>query len=173
MTLDELRASVESVDGVLRFPEPYRQMSITLEEAEWLYALVRMVRPRRVLELGTGHGVSARFMAEALAENDDDAFLMTQEPDVELRDHASTMLAGLPAASTGIIFNREDQLVDLVFIDSGYQTRGEDIAYWLSGDYAGLVVVHDANRGYAELALGHGVLLPCVDGMWIGRAGGA
>ncbi len=169
MTLKELRALAEPVaDGCMRFPEPFRMMSVSLEEGDFLHALVRMLRPRLVLELGTGLGVSAKFIAGALEKR---ARLVTVEPDPDLRGRARGLLG-----NDALVVDSADALVgetpDLVFIDSGYARRAADIAHWLADMPPGpFVVVHDAARGYEELGAGVGVLLPSLDGMWIGRAG--
>lgn len=169
-TLDQLRAAARTDEhGARRFPPPYRQMSVSLDEAELLYALVRATRPRNVLELGTGLGLTALFIAEALAANGDDGFLISVEPDPEYGDQAATLLAGLPAkVVTGFTFG--PLWPELVYIDSGYAHRPGDITEWLHGGYRGLVVVHDAERRYRELGAGIGVYLPTANGLWVGRS---
>lgn len=175
MTFDELRASATvGRGGYLVFGGPFAQMSVTLEDAGFLYALVRLTKPKHVLELGTGEGISARFIGEALAANGDGT-LTTVEPMHSLWPDAGRLLAGLPV---GIVATAPTETVlvcavvqpDLVFIDSGYQTRERDIHDWLNGAYQGLVCVHDANRDYPELHNHPGVLIPGVDGLWLGRA---
>lgn len=169
LTADDLRAQAEPGRGGYHvFPPPYRQMSLTLEDAEFLYALVRLTKPALVLELGTGLGVSGRFIGEALLANGK-GWLTTVEPNGELRKQARALLTDLPVTLTG---SETTLLVipDLVFIDSGWDRREADIAHWVGGDFAGLVVVHDAGREYAGLAGATGVVLPCVDGLWVGRA---
>jgi len=171
VTLDELRGSASPAEnGWHRFPPPYRQMSPTLEEAEFLYALVRATKPRNVLELGTGLGVTARFIAEALKTVDGEAHLLTVEPVAEFAEQARTLLEGLPATVVRELSDAE--FLDdphLVYIDSGYEYRADDMRTWLTNGYAGLVVVHDADRQYLEFDLGVGVFLPTANGMWIGH----
>lgn len=173
MTLDELRALAEPGRGGYRvFGGDYAQMAVTLEDAEFLYALVRLVKPAYVLEFGTGLGVSARFIGEALAGNAG-GMLETVEPDRSLWPRAQELLFDLPAAictNSAITPSRIPVSLGLVFVDSGYDRREHDIHEWLNGDYQGLVCVHDANRGYPELANHPGVLIPGVDGLWLGRA---
>lgn len=167
MTLDELRARATGErDGYRIFDGEFRQMAVTLEDAEFLYALVRLVKPERVLELGTGRGVSARFIAAALAENGHGE-LTTVEPDRALRDAAREFLGGVAVVAGWA--DRQDLDWDMVFIDSGYQTRADDISAWLNNGYRGLVVVHDANRDYDGLRDADGMLLPGLEGMWLGR----
>lgn len=172
MTLADLRALATIQDGPhLRFQSPYQQMSVTLEEAEFLYALVRALKPRSVLELGTGLGLSGRFIAEALVANGDEGHLLTIEPDDELAEQAISLLAGLPVIVSKPFSPRHDS-ADLVYIDSRESDRRDDIAIWLTNGCKGVVVVHDAERQYSQLAqgvFGYGVYLPTANGMWLGR----
>ena len=177
MTLDELRslATIED-NGYHRFQPPYQQMSVTLEEAELLYALVRATRPMRVLELGTGLGLSGRFIAQALNDNQaadsrepDLGALLTVEPIVEVGRRAVVDLLGGLRVSVTETYPFDERWPDLVYIDSGYKERPADIRRWLTNGYAGLVIVHDAERRYPELDLGVGTYLPTANGMWIGH----
>jgi predicted O-methyltransferase YrrM len=168
MTLDELCATATIRDaGYHRFPAPYQQMSVTLEEAQLLYALVRAIRPRNVLELGTGLGLSGFFIASALKANGDDGFLFTVEPNADFALAAAQLLFNLPAAVI-----RSANLGDphLVYIDSAQSQRAAHIEMWLDGSYRGLVLVHDAERQYPEIEAGVGVYLPTANGMWLGRS---
>lgn len=170
MTLEDLRAAATPDDlGTLRFPPPYRQMSVSLDEANLLYALVRALKPRKVLELGTGLGLTARFIAEALVANGDDGYLLTVEPDTDLTVEAIRLLEGMPADVVKAPFGREGW-ADLVYIDSGVSVRENDIAHWLSGAYPGLVLIHDADRDYPGIRAGVGTYLPTANGIWVGRS---
>lgn len=169
MTLDELRALAKPGRGGYHvFGGAYAQMSVTLEDAEFLYALVRVTKPALVLELGTGLGVSARFIAEALSANGC-GDLLSIEPDRELAMRSNTLLGDFPVVVSWRV--PKGRTPDLVFIDSGYERRQADITEWLTNGYQGLVCVHDAGRDYAGLREAPGVFLPGVDGLWLGRAG--
>jgi hypothetical protein len=172
MTLAELRAlAVLNDNGYRRFPSPYHQMSVTLEEADLLYALVRALRPRNVLELGSGLGLSGFFIASALKANGDEGTLMSIEPNKELAEQAIGLLTGLPVTVAEPFGVRSDWPA-LVYIDSRESDRLQDMRTWLTNGYTGLVLVHDAERQYPELAqgiFGYGVYLPTANGMWIGR----
>lgn len=169
-TLYDLRATATPDGaGVLRFPPPYRQMSVAVDEADLLHSLIRALKPLNVLELGTGLGLTARFIAEALLANGDEGFLITVEPNPEYADQAATLLAGLPAKVAGEYTFGPDW-PDLVYIDSGVAHRTAHIREWLSGRYRGLVLVHDADRDYPELDAGVGVYLPTPNGIWAGRS---
>ena len=146
-------------------------MSICLEEAEFLYALVRALKPRNVLELGTGLGLSGFFIASALKANGDEGTLMSLEPDDELAKQAVDLLTGLPVTVAKPFGVRSDWPA-LVYIDSRESNRLQDMRTWLTNGCTGLILVHDAERQYAELVqgiFGYGVYLPTANGMWLGR----
>lgn len=169
-SLADLRATARpDRDGVHRFPPPYLQMSVALDEADLLYAIIRALKPLNVLELGTGLGLTARFIGEALRENGDEGFLISEEPLEELHGDSNLLLEGLTARVVAEYTFGPDW-PHLVYIDSGQAYRAAHIRYWLSGVYQGLVVVHDADRGYPELSAGHGVFLTTANGMWVGRS---
>lgn len=174
MTLDELRALAEPVSaGTHLFPPPYRLMAPSLEECEILHALVTATKPQEVLELGTGFGVSARFIAEALRAAGSGR-LWTVESKAALADAALPLLD--PVLDIVELESVEPEGIEpsLVLIDSGYERRKADIERWL-GPAARLqpklplVVLHDAERGY-DLHGARGVLLSTTSGLWIGRA---
>lgn len=89
-----------------------------------LKMLVRMIRPRRVLELGTFSGYSALCMAEALQPG---ATLHTVEVDDELEDFIRANLASAPAGENITLHigdametmrGWDDGAFDLIFIDA-------------------------------------------------------
>lgn len=89
-----------------------------------LKMLVRMIRPRRVLELGTFSGYSALCMAEALEPG---ATLHTVEVDDELEDFIRANLASAPAGerislhigdAMETMRGWDDGAFDLIFIDA-------------------------------------------------------
>lgn len=173
MTLDDLRvaATVKRDQGFRGWPAPYAQMAVTLEDAEFLHALVRVTKPAIVLELGTGLGISGRFIAEALVENGLGR-LYTVEPSLEIAQSPHQVLLGtdLPYLFWGGNEPGREIKPDMVFIDSAVSFRQRDIQRWVTSPFEVLVVVHDANRGY-RLDERCGVFLPGTDGLWIGRPG--
>lgn len=171
MTLADLRAQATVLDdGWHRWPEPHLNAAVTLEEADFLYALVTATRPALVLELGTGMGISGRFIAQALLDSQPGGQLVTAEPLRGFRDAAPEVFAGYgnvlvvdPDAVPDAGFRP-----DLVYIDSGKDRREADIDAWLPGP-SPLVVVHDAYRDYPALRVATGIVVPTAGGMWVGR----
>ncbi len=171
--LEGLRATatVRVRDGFRWFKMDPGLMSVTLEDAEFLYALVRVTKPLAVVESGTGNGISGKFIGEALKANGHGA-LTTYEP---LRVHVDPARALIGPDVPVTVVNeecpgwREGDSTDLVFLDSApTDRRQEEMSHWLNCGYEGIVVVHDAARDYPELR-GRGVYLPGADGLWIGR----
>ena len=86
-----------------------------------LRMLVQMIRPHRILEIGTYTGYSALCMASALAEN---ARIVTYEINDELEDFTRLRLKRSPWAHTidfriGNVLKElpHEELFDLIFID--------------------------------------------------------
>ena len=86
-----------------------------------LRMLVQMIRPHRILEIGTYTGYSALCMASALAEN---ARIVTYEINDELEDFTRLRLERSPWAHTidfriGNVLQDlpQEELFDLIFID--------------------------------------------------------
>ena len=166
MTLGLLRAQARrESDGFRRWDS----MAMECEYAELMYALVRARKPNYVVESGTGRGLTSRFIAEALSENEHGR-LITFEPLPAYRLRAEKLLVGFPAevraGDSRNLPSFEDP--DILFLDSGPGRRSGEIVYWLHQRPTGaLIVVHDANRDYG---LPPGIFLPGGDGLWFGFA---
>jgi hypothetical protein len=172
VTLEELRARATILrDGYHLFDGDLAQMSLNLEEAEWLYTLVRLMRPMAIHEFGTGLGVSTKFLLQGLLDNGFGE-MYSVEPDEALHERARKLL--MPTGGCCMVISPDEPRVgvapDLVFIDSGYQTREADITEWLTNGYQGLLCVHDTNRDYEGLRGKPGVYVPGPNGFWLGRA---
>ena len=101
----------------------YGQMASGHLQGRMLKMLVRMIRPRRLLELGTFSGYSALSMAEGL---EDGAELHTVEVFDELEDFLRQWIGGSPWADrihlhigdALDIVPRMDMVWDMVFVDA-------------------------------------------------------
>jgi predicted O-methyltransferase YrrM len=100
-------------------------------DAAAAYAMVRTCRPRRIVEVGSGH--STRFMARAVA----DGALLTRFTAIDPEPRAS--IAGLEIEFLRIpVQETENELFsqlkkdDILFIDSSHQLKpGSDVEYLL------------------------------------------
>lgn len=141
MTLAELiPAAVVDEHGFRAWDE----MGVEVEVAEFLYGLVRLLKPKAVVEAGTGSGYSAVAIASALQANGHGS-LVSFEPMPEFQARASVRLQGLPA----VVFAGQScdclqaRTADLVFVDSFGPIRQRDLDHWLPTGVP--IVVHDAN----------------------------
>ena len=171
MTLDDLRALYIHPEGDHLSID---SMSVELEVAELLYALVRQSKPNVVVECGSGKGYASRFIAEALDENRF-GVLATFEQDPEYARQAEYALRFLPGSVVrGYSYETflTDPDPDLVFIDSlGGEPRERDMDHWFACAARPLILIHDAAHYPLDtFARGEGVLLQAGRGVWIGRA---
>lgn len=123
----------------------YSRMCSGHLQGRLLKMLVRMVKPRRILELGTFSGYSAQCMAEGLT--DDEAQLHTIEIEDELEDFLREHFADSPYASrihlhigdAADILPKLGETFDLVFIDANKRQYPE---------YYEMVLPHVAPGGF-------------------------
>lgn len=147
------------------------------EVADFIAALIRLIKPRRVLELGTAWGHTSKRIGEALQENGFGELDTMDINEDRLRD-ARVRCRGLPinihhsayqdfAPSSGTVY-------DLCFFDSDRGTR--DIEYATFKPYlsdTAILLFHDAGEQHdmavealdrLDLDL---VYLPCPRGLMI------
>ena len=147
----------------------WTEWAVELETAELLFALVKASKPELVVECGTGEGVSAMFIAQALVLNEKGK-LVSFESDKFWFDHAVRNLDEFDCVEVRNEESTETDLKpDLVFVDSLGTYRNEVIQFWLTRHWDPLVVIHDARRNYPAFSFGAGVYIPGHDGVWIGR----
>lgn len=129
-------------------------------QGRFLEMLVRMLRPRTVLEIGTFTGYSALSMAAGL---DDGAVLHTIEVDDELSAISAPFFARSPHGSkiiphTGSALDVAPALgleFDLVFVD-GDKREYPDYYRMLTGDRGGRPLVHSGSVIVADNVLWYG-----------------
>lgn len=127
-----------------------------------LSALVRVVQPKRVLQIGTYIGLSAVVLGDVLATNDRSGRLLTIDPDDTAHGLARTWVdaAGLGQLVTFVDgYSTDEDVVELVrqagpfeliYLDSSHAYQGtlEELQIvfergrWLADD--GLLALHDA-----------------------------
>jgi hypothetical protein len=161
-TLAQFRARATYHEGEYR-AWPGELWGIELEVGDFLWGLVRGLRPELVLESGTGKGISSRFIARALQENRRGR-LVTFEPDAGMIGETKKKLRGLPAEiRQGDTLSWTGPLPGVVFLDSHpTERRAAEIAYWLT--HPVLLAIHDATR----YELPPGLWLPTPRGLWVG-----
>lgn len=138
-------------------PEDLVESKVSTCEMEtllFLQALVTLLRPLTIVELGTNTGIATEAMAEAMLP---DAWLYTFETDAELVTQAKARLKKFPKA---LVLNEDARLpqklfpvgclpgyckVDLLFVDTG-NSRLEEMRQWsVYMSDVGVMVVHDTD----------------------------
>ena len=119
-------------------------------EGKTLYALVRALKPRRLLEFGTMHGCSAVHMARAMQRNDNGAQLLCVDFNMDLAAH---LLTTFPDSVTLLQmpfeeFVKEPNDTDYQFVYEDSIHSAEQVAmlwqYGVEHVTNGVLVSHDA-----------------------------
>lgn len=127
---------------------------VEVEVAEWLYSMVRMCKPDRILETGTHLGVSSLYMAMALKENQKGkiitfeiipehyhtAPLLWRDLEVEnyIENKLQSSLKYQPTAG---------EKYQILFLDSEPQHRFDELLrYWSFLDPGGFIIIHDLSE---------------------------
>ena len=122
---------------LLRELSPYRDEFEEIEndyfngfDAAVYYSLIRHLKPKRVIEIGSGY--STRFAARALARNAGNGTLTCIEPNPErLNGNRSNIeLIQKPVEEIDVDFFSQLQANDILFIDSSHTVKfGSDVCY--------------------------------------------
>lgn len=128
-------------------------------QGKLLEMLVRMMRPRRILEIGTFTGYSALSLARGL---DDGAFIDTIEVDDELEDIAANYFAESEygsrirhhIGSALEVVPRLGEVYDMVFIDGDKREYPDYYRMLMDGGYvrSGSVMLADNILWYGKVA---------------------
>jgi predicted O-methyltransferase YrrM len=133
----------------------FNDAGIETETGEFLYAMVRLLKPARVLETGTHIGVSAAYMGTALKDNkqghlDTIEFLsenynraLQRIADLQLREFVTVTKMDAKA----FIEDINGGLYQLVLLDTEPQTRfAELVSIYPFIQPGGFVFIHDLHR---------------------------
>lgn len=133
--------------------EMFNDAGTEVEVSEFLYGLVKLVKPNKILETGTHVGVSTVYMAQALKENEK-GDLVTFEIIPQHWQNSQKMLQDVEVAQL-VDFQlkpslkyqpAEGTLYDLLFLDSEPQLRFDEfVKYWDFLRPGGYIVIHDLN----------------------------
>lgn len=109
-----------------------------------LWALVIMLKPKLVIETGTDAGVMTRALGCAVKANGFGCVL-SAEVDASLAEQARAFCQGLPVQIiTGPALNLPIEDADLLFLDSSYESRKQELAK-ICKPHA-IAVLHDTVR---------------------------
>ena len=129
--IEDFAAALEAI-GPDRPPQPrWNQDWFPRLDAAAAYAIVRKTRPRRIVEVGSGH--STRFLARAVADGE----LRTEITCIDPEPRAT--IAGLrveflraPVQDVPVSVFEPLEAADILFIDSSHQVKpGSDLEFLL------------------------------------------
>jgi predicted O-methyltransferase YrrM len=152
---DRLQISPEITPGDHGF-SMFNDAGTEVEVSEFLYCLVRMMKPDCVLETGTHKGVSAAYMGQALEDNNRGAMHTFEIIPPHFQD-SQRLLADLGIKRVNFHLLDAQQYdatglnIDLLFLDSEPQLRFDEfLKFWPSVRDGGVIAIHDlhANLGH-------------------------
>lgn len=120
--------------------------TLHIEEGMFFYGVVRLLKPKMILETGTNLGVAARFIGLALEDNESGS-LITLEYDRSVYDVVCRKLVEYtkvcPLRADSMKFDVEE-MHDMMFLDTEFNVRFLEMEkYWDHLNPGGLVFVHD------------------------------
>jgi len=130
---------------------------VEIEVAEFLYSLVRMIKPMNIVETGTHLGISALYMALGLHQNQQQGKLTTFEIIPELRREATLLWVDLnmqqyihsklQQSLQGLV----EENIDLLFLDSEPQLRFDEfLRFWDKVVPGGIILIHDLHPSFGH-----------------------
>lgn len=132
----------------------FNDAGIETETGEFLYAMVRLLKPERVLETGTHWGVGAAYMGQALKDNKHGQ-LDTIEFLPEIHNRAKERIIKLELMTQVLChlgdvaqFNPPPEMkYKLILLDTEPQTRfAELIKFYPNLEPGGFVFIHDLHQ---------------------------
>lgn len=143
--------------GENTIPEPtnsaYRCWNTGGVEAQvgtFLYGLTQLMQPKRILETGTHHGVSAAYFAQALKDNGTGGMLTTIEHARENIEVATKRLSTLGLMEQVVMVNDSSlnytpqDRFQLMFLDTEMWLRLKEVArFYPYLDEGGYMFIHD------------------------------
>jgi hypothetical protein len=129
--IEECAAELEAIGGD-RPPQPrWDQDWFARLDAAAAYAIVRNTRPRRIVEVGSGH--STRFLARAVADGKLGTRIRSIDPEPRATlDGLDLHRLRVPVQSAGLRVFEELEADDILFIDSSHQVKpGSDLDFLL------------------------------------------
>lgn len=158
------RLRVEPEVGNANF-SMFNDAGTEVEVSEFLYSLVKMIKPAFILETGTHIGVSSCFMGQALKENNK-GYIMTFEiiphhytnaqelwKEVEVNSYVQSHLLDAQKFELGNI------PIDFLFLDSEPQLRFDEfLKFWPNVKEGGFIAIHDLHPSLGHYdGIQHGV----------------
>jgi predicted O-methyltransferase YrrM len=140
-------------------PEPalwrcFDEQSAEVEVLDFLYQLVRTLKPKLTVETGSHRGISALYIGKALRDNGRGK-LLTCEVDSQMYDISSALIAKerlqgqVDCRLTSSLDLEVSDTIDLLFLDSLPKIRMSELdRFWPLLSPSSLIAIHDVNTGW-------------------------
>ncbi len=132
--------------------------SIEIEVGEFLYGLVRVLKPQYILDTGTHFGVSAAYMAQGLFDNDLEGHVFSLEHDIYFHQKSQDLwnnlglfsfITGIHGKSLDYVPSRE---YDLILLDTEPDLRfNELVMFYPYLKPGGFVFIHDLHSHMSQV----------------------
>lgn len=131
---------------------------IECEVGEFLYGLVRVTKPKCLLETGTHKGISSSYIGLALKENNQNGQLFTIEFDSQHWQDAENLFVTLgliPNVTQGRKkvenFDLSDWNIDILFLDTEPDQRfAELVRFFPNVKPGGYILIHDLHNHLSQ-----------------------
>lgn len=169
-TLEEFAALDPHGGYHAAYDDGFPSGSLWRVEGQFLYALIRALKPRNVLELGTWHGASATHIAQALQDNSygdldcvdnrayGDVVIGGMIPDHLMNNHVALHRQSLERYIDLCV--RYNSHYDLIFEDAMHDAPQVEFV-WKNADTllnpGGMIISHDAMHSIAGPAIRAGI----------------
>jgi len=134
----------------------FNDAGIECETGEFLYSLVRLLKPTHILETGTHWGVGASYMGLALQDNnsgqlDTIEFSPENHHEAMLRMMRLKMLSEVTCHLGDVAKFKPNKQYDLILLDTEPNIRfGELIQFFPNLNPGGFLFIHDLHRGMSQ-----------------------
>lgn len=133
---------------------------VELEVGEFIYGLVRMIKPNSVCETGTHKGVGSSYIGLALSDNGK-GHLDTIEFDSQFYDEDHYMWDSLGIGNYITLhqmrvedFDLSGKMFDIIFLDTEPNLRfNELLKFWDNLKPGGIVLIHDLGAGMGQTGI--------------------
>lgn len=132
------------------------------EVGEFLYGLVRMIKPKNILETGTHKGIAASYMAQALKENES-GHMETIEYEPSHVQSSKQRFNDLQLNEQITIYERSsigftpDKNYQIIFLDTEPQIRFQEFVEFSKFlEPGGIMMIHDLHPHMNQVESEHG-----------------
>jgi predicted O-methyltransferase YrrM len=127
---------------------------VEVEVGEFLYSMVRLLKPERVLETGTHHGISSAYMASAMKQNHKGTLVTTEFlpenhaiADKRFKDLGLDHIIVNHLIDTNKLYTDKNSRYQMIFLDTEPEFRFNELCEFYDNlDEGGYVFIHDLPR---------------------------